>query len=104
MEKHEIIKSITEHKDKNGYIDAVILVYAAHNRLFLGGEYSNFWAYAYSAQGYNPDIKSPNANAFLWASYDFILPDYNGSRLLDYDAHTFIHEFGDIFDVIFGHC
>lgn len=83
-------------KDKNGYIDAVILVYAEHNHIFLGSEYSNFWAYAFSAQGYNPDIKSPNANAFLWASYDFILPEYKGSRLIDYDAHTLIHEFGHV--------
>ena len=82
-------------KDENGYIDSVFVIYASNNYSVLG-DYSqdNLWAYCFSIQDDNPDLNSPNPNMFVWAAYDFMYSDGNGSSLIDIDAHTYIHEFG----------
>lgn len=78
--------------DKDGYIDTVMLIYAAEDyskHKYSDANASNLWAYCYWTQN-DANKSSPNPNTFFWASYDFMY----GSRYLSVDAHTFIHEFG----------
>lgn len=101
--------------DKDGYIDAVALIYGAPdyetyknvNSKIIG---SNMWAYSYWIQD-NPDVKNPKVNSYLWASYDFMY-DKSNPRYSYYgygdaryykdrehcklDTHTFIHETGHL--------
>ena len=97
--------------DQDGYLDGVMLIYAAPDYGTLNNQsYSNLWAYCYWIQDYaaqNPS--NPGVNAFFWASYDFM---YGSSDALNrtgskygagdtshctLDAHTYIHEMGHMF-------
>ena len=97
--------------DKDGYLDGVILIYAAPDYATKGGSVSNLWAYCFWLQNTGAKNKAkPGANVFFWASYDFM---YGKARALsrtghDYshgdtsnnvnaDAHTYIHEMGHMF-------
>lgn len=97
--------------DNNCYIDAVMLIYGAPDHTALNdNSLSNLWAYCYWLQEENTSNK-PIANAFFWASYDFMYSD--GTRFsptpagtaygtgdtshCEIDAHTYIHEMGHVF-------
>lgn len=97
--------------DSNGYIDALIMVYAAPDYA-SSGDYSgggNFWAYC-GWKGYSSysSIDNPVENCFMWCSYDFMYSrDYAysrtqqsgygyGSKNFKIDTHTFIHESGHL--------
>ena len=82
-------------QNKDGFIDAIYLVYSAPN-------YSNnesipeyFWAYTYDHEGNinKGDINSPIAMRYSWASYDMM---YQGYGFDSIDAHTYIHETGHL--------
>ena len=97
--------------DSDGYLDAVLLIYAAPDYVRLNNNNaSNLWAYCYWMQ--DPSVKNvsnPGPNTFFWASYDFIYGSnaksrtgkstYNGGDTshCNVDAHTFIHEMGHVF-------
>lgn len=98
--------------DADGFIDGVLLIYAAPNYSnsslsYSYESYSNFWAYCYWVQD-APNLNNPVPNAFFWASYDFIYgystarersgANYYGGDTSNctVDAHTFIHELGHI--------
>ena len=86
--------------DGDGYIDAVIMIYAYKNYANLkDSSQSNLWAYCYFTNG-NANKESPVPTTFFWASYDFMYGkdkggygDTTGAIL---DTHTFIHEMGHI--------
>lgn len=78
--------------DKNGYLDAVALIYGANHTADKEGGNDNLWAYTFWLQDH-PDKDSPKPNTFLWASFDFMYTDVNHCTI---DAHTYIHEFGHI--------
>jgi len=95
----------------NGYLDGVMLIYAAPDYDALNNNNaSNLWAYCYWLQEENNySLISPGPNVFFWASYDFM---YNSTKSLlrtgtnygsgdtshcSVDAHTYIHEMGHVF-------
>ena len=80
--------------DSNGYIDCVFLVYAEKDYASGRTSYDNFWAYTFWTQQNNRNVSKPNANTFIWMSYDFMYGDMGGSSLIDLDSHTFVHEYG----------
>lgn len=93
--------------DKNGYLDSVCLIYGYHNSNYKEGfggftrptrGNDNLWAYAYWTQNTKTkNVNNPGANAFLWASYDFMYKEYAGGANTEdnkVDAHTYIHELG----------
>ena len=91
--------------DKNGYLDGVMLIYAAPDgRASSNDAAENMWAYCYWLQEVNENLNKPIPNVFFWASYDFMYGsnsgvgsyfggDTNNARL---DTHTFIHEMGHV--------
>ena len=99
--------------DRDGYLDGVILIYAAPDYDCYGGNSNNnLWAFCYWIQ--EPSAKNtirPGVNAFFWASYDFMYGKNkastrtgsdrysNGdtSNNVSVDAHTYIHEMGHMF-------
>ena len=97
--------------DKDGYLDGVMLIYAAPDYATLNRDsYSNLWAYCYWTQDYSfQSLVNPGVNAFFWASYDFmygrdIASNHTGTRYgagdtthCKLDAHTYIHEMGHMF-------
>ncbi len=92
----------------DGYLDGVMLIYAAADSAANPSAGSNLWAYCYWL-GNNPDVTNPTAKTFFWASYDFMY-DSNNAYLrtqqslyatgdcshCNIDAHTFIHEMGHV--------
>ncbi len=101
-------------KDGDGYLDGVMLIYAAPDYAAAKSSYDNFWAYCYWV--HDTSVKSstnPGANAFFWASFDFMYGSnkiyqktgiaksgYNGggdTRNSNIDTHTFIHEMGHMY-------
>ena len=59
-------------KDGDGYLDGVVLIYAAPNYQSLGNKKAeNLWAYCYWT-GLNSNSNNPKVSAYLWASYDFM--------------------------------
>lgn len=105
--------------DKDGYIDAVALVYANDYYDLSGNQkydkkYTNeqledleylLWAYTYWDYEKEPDFESPVANCYTWLSYDFLWDgEYTKTYIDDgipktkkvVDAHTYIHEFGHV--------
>lgn len=93
--------------DNNGYLDCVCLIYGYHNSNYQEGfsfwtrptkGNDNLWAYTFWAQDVNlQDKTNPGVNTFLWASYDFMYPEYAGGANTTPglpDAHTYIHELG----------
>lgn len=105
--------------DKDGYIDAVALVYANDYYDLSGNQeydkkYTNeqledleylLWAYTYWDYEKEPDFESPIANCYTWLSYDFLWDGEYTKTYMDggipktkkvVDAHTYIHEFGHV--------
>ncbi len=97
--------------DGNGYLDGVMLIYAAPNYQSLNNEsYDNLWAYCFWAQQKSHNsVSSPGPNVFFWASYDFMYGSNTASSRTgisyaagdtshcNIDAHTYIHEMGHVF-------
>ena len=98
-------------KDNDGYLDGVMLIYGAPDYTTLGnGSADNMWAYCYWIGNKSAkNVFNPGANAYFWASYDFM---YNSATSflrtgysfgagdtsrINIDAHTYIHEMGHIF-------
>ena len=99
--------------DGNGYLDGVMLIYAAPNYVNLNDRNaSNLWAYCYWLQ--DPDLNNryyPGPNVFFWASYDFMYSSgtyarnktgksqygFGDTSHCSVDAHTYIHEMGHVF-------
>ena len=100
--------------DGDGYLDGIMLIYAAPDFQAIKRDlYSNLWAYCYWIQ--DPHVKSvsnPGANAFFWASYDFMYGSVRAKARtgMTYsngdtshaliDAHTYIHEMGHMFGLV----
>ena len=99
-------------QDHNGWIDGVMLIYAAPEyQSMRDGNAGNMWAYCYWLQEGSPSIASPLPNAFFWASYDFMYSQgsfalaktgksglgYGDTSRCNVDSHTFIHEMGHVF-------
>ena len=93
--------------DSNGYIDSVILIYGAPDYSVLQNyNASNMWAYtSWLCDEKTRSYDDPGANAYFWASYDFMYgknhPHCNSNcsgdtRFCNLDAHTYIHEFGHV--------
>ncbi len=103
--------------DSDGYLDGVMLIYAAPDQISAYNDWDdendgreNFWAYT-SWTMEEADQDTPTANAFFWASFDFMydwgsanartgLYFYGGGNPPvggHVDAHTFIHEMGHMF-------
>ena len=94
--------------DGDGYIDSLVMIYAAPDYSALGdSSYDNLWAYCYWYQDTSEkNVRNPGVNTFFWASYDFMYGSsvarnragssyYSGDTShCAIDAHTFIHEFG----------
>lgn len=95
--------------NNDGYLDGVMLIYAAPDHQSLGNEsYGNLWAYCYWVQQ-SGSVSNPKPNVFFWASYDFMYSSsksYTQTGKTSYghgdtshcnvDAHTFIHEMGHV--------
>ena len=85
-----------------------MLIYGAPDYSAANSSYENLWAYCYWLQG-TASTSSPKANAFFWASYDFMYgsstatsragTSYNGGDTshCNVDSHTFTHEMGHVF-------
>ena len=99
-------------RDGDGYLDGVMLIYARPDyRSANQSSNSNLWAYCYWVQDTSKkNVNNPGANAFFWASYDFmygsnIASSKTGQSALgggdtshcSIDAHTYIHEMGHMF-------
>ena len=111
FDNHASEKRTDYDLDKDGYIDGVMLIYAAPDNVTLNNSrYDNLWAYCYWVQDYNAqNVNNPGVNAFFWASYDFmygkeVASSRTGNRYYagdtshcKIDAHTFIHEMGHMF-------
>ena len=95
--------------NNDGYLDGVMLIYAAPENDSLGNaSYENLWAYCNWTQ-VESNQYAPTANVFFWASYDFMYgknaiektgkSSYsrgyteNGVTI---DTHCFIHEMGHV--------
>lgn len=94
--------------DNDGYLDGVMLIYAAADYQADQSEKNNMWAYCYWVQTGGSQY-NPSANVFFWASYDFMYDSttamshsgksYNNGNCsyCNLDAHTYIHEMGHVF-------
>lgn len=94
--------------DGDGYLDGVVLVYAAPDNQVKKSFGENMWAYcSWIGESYQKNIENPGVNVFLWASYDFMYGDNAESRTgksygngdtsyCNLDSHTFIHETGHV--------
>ena len=92
----------------DGYMDGVMLIYAAPDYRTKGSNESNLWAYCYWVYNNEASTTNPAAKTFFWASYDFMYGQENvlertGSSYsigdcshCNIDAHTFIHEMGHV--------
>ena len=101
--------------DHNGYLDGVMLIYAAPDYVSMQKQSAkNLWAYCYWTSNIaGRSTTNPVANAFFWASYDFM---YTSGRRAQaqtgttygrgdnsncaIDAHTYIHEMGHVFGLV----
>ena len=94
----------------DGYIDGVLLIYAAPDCDNLGFESTNnLWAYCSWLESF-PNTTNPVPNVFFWGSYDFMyssgVDSYEktgetsygrgDTRFCKVDAHCFIHEMGHV--------
>lgn len=101
--------------DGDGYLDGVILLYAAPNYVTYkskgagyGSGNENLWAYVTYTSA-SSSVSKPVTNVFMWASYDFMYSDtlaktktghnygYGDTSHCVLDAHTYIHEMGHVF-------
>lgn len=94
--------------NEDGYLDGVMMIYAAADYRSHIGAGTNLWAYCYWT-GNVANKNSPTAKAFFWASYDFMYDEdkaiertgksyfCNGDcSHCNIDAHCFIHEMGHV--------
>lgn len=97
-------------RDNNGYLDGVMLIYAAPDySTFPKTQWDsmdNMWAYCYWAQEESyKNVNNPGPNQYFWASYDFMYGKNSGvgshfsgdTSIASIDTHTYIHEMGHIF-------
>lgn len=82
--------------DKDGYIDALILIYGAPNCSNNSSVSEELWAYCYWIQEINNNVNSPIVNTYFWASYDFMYENRKSNDTTSVDAHTYIHEMGHV--------
>lgn len=94
--------------DNDGYLDGVMLIYAAPDYSVTKSTNTNLWAYCHWIQGRNPNKLSPNPNVYFWASFDFMYgsnvvasktgKNYAGgdTTYCNLDTHTYIHEMGHV--------
>ena len=87
--------TLTEYdQNQDGYLDAVWLVYANN---YSTASDSIYWAYTFWDYQQSPNLSSPVANVYAWASYNFMWEGgYTESGNPKVDAHTFIHETGHV--------
>ena len=95
--------------DHNGYLDSVMLIYAAPDSQQAGyGNYGNLWAYCNWTLN-SANTTKPTPNVYFWASYDFMY-DYRTAMErtgvgfsrgdcthTSVDSHCLIHEMGHVF-------
>lgn len=82
--------------DKDGYIDALILIYAAPNYTNDSRVSESLWAYCFWLQETNNVTNNPIINTYFWASYDFMYENRDYGDNVTIDAHTYIHEMGHV--------
>lgn len=114
FEQNPTEKRTDYDSDADGYLDGVMLIYAAPNYSHTSNQYKNLWAYCYWL--FNENYKNtfnPGPNVFFWASFDFM---YSANKMAErtglnssiryasgdtshsnVDTHTFIHEMGHVF-------
>ena len=88
-------------KDGDGFIDAVIMIYACPNDYDSAiGNWDTkqaYWAYRWSDFNASPNKSAPVGYNFFWASLDFFYEDTGTRRNhTGIDAHTLIHETGHL--------
>ncbi|MBO7614404.1 MAG: Ig-like domain-containing protein [Bacilli bacterium] len=104
--------------DQDGYLDGVILIYGCPDRaaFYSKNKFAQYgeslWAFTtWLGNSAICDVNKPNANCFLWASYDFMYsektsasrtkanPAYGSGNTTNclLDTHTYIHEVGHMF-------
>lgn len=95
--------------NEDGYLDGVMLIYAAPENDSLGiASYENLWGYCNWTQA-DPNQYAPTANVFFWASYDFMYGSNAFEKTgkssysrgftengVSIDTHCFIHEMGHV--------
>lgn len=92
----------------DGFMDGVMLIYAAADSSTDESFGANLWAYCYWLEN-DASTSSPAAKTFFWASYDFMYDSSNAYTKTgkssygtgdcshcNVDAHTFIHEMGHV--------
>jgi len=87
--------------DKNGYVDAVIMVYSCPDvskdsaLSEIDSDYDVFWAFCFwdYSNPSSPSTASPIGMTYFWMSYNFL---YEESTSPKPDAHTLIHESGHL--------
>ena len=96
--------------DADGYLDAVELVYGAHDYVvdyyLNGGDMkNNLWAYTTFLRTQS-NTNKPSINTFTWMSYDFMYEfygseerGYGDTRNCRIDTRTYIHENGHVLSV-----
>lgn len=80
----------------DGFMDGVLAVYGGPNYKNAPGRSrsnTNMWAYT-SWLETDANVDNPNANAYVWGSYDFM--DSDNRYGMTIDAHTYIHEMGHV--------
>lgn len=97
--------------NNDGYLDGVMLIYAAPDNSNLGdASAGNLWAYT-SWLTPAPSIENPVPNVFFWGSYDFMysagmdayartessMAGRGDTRHCKIDSHCYIHEMGHAF-------
>lgn len=111
FDNHTTEKRRDYDEDGNGYLDGVMLIYGAPDYSAMNNNKKNLWAYCYWVQDTSANSRfNPGANAFFWASYDFMygsnivtshtgLSNYHSGDTshVNIDTHTFIHEMGHMY-------
>ena len=114
---HSSDSRINYDSDGDGYLDGVVLIYAAPDYVTYkklkkpgyGKDKENLWAYVSYVTSFPPSVINPVVSAYMWASYDFMYSEttakartgykfgYGDTSHANIDAHTYIHEMGHIF-------
>ncbi len=96
--------------NNDGYIDSIMLIYAAPDQTVIKSFGENMWAYCFWVQDSSQrSTTNPGVNTYFWASYDFMYGSnlaysHTGNTYSNgdtshckIDAHTYIHEMGHVF-------
>lgn len=95
-------------QDGDGFLDGLIMIYAAPDYSQANRQLGNLWAYTSWVTSNKKNLQDPTVNVFHWASYDFLFsPGEDALKATGksaygtgdtsncyIDAHTFIHETG----------